>query len=151
MMYMLEKETMCDVTFRVGEGRKTIKAHKNILASRSEVFHTMFEGSLPEKNEINIPDIDEDTFKKILWLPKIYAYTDVVKISEKNVTSMLYAAEKYMLTTVKKKCSELLRSTATSVDAVVTLSTANQFHLHDLQKKSLHFIEENTERCLSSK
>ncbi|VDH97920.1 Hypothetical predicted protein, partial [Mytilus galloprovincialis] len=66
MMYMLEKETMCDVIFRVGEGRKTIKAHRNILASRSEVFHTMFDGSLPEKREISIPDIDEDSFKSLL-------------------------------------------------------------------------------------
>ncbi|XP_063414946.1 BTB/POZ domain-containing protein 6-like [Mytilus trossulus] len=146
MTYMLEKEAMCDVTFRVGKGRKSIKAHKNILASRSDVFHTMFEGSLPEKEEIDIPDIDEDTFKKILR----YAYTDVVKISNKNVTSMLYAAEKYMLTTVKTKCSERLRSTATSADAVVTLSTANQFHLEDLLKESLQYIEENTEICLSS-
>lgn len=74
----------------------------------------------------------------------------MVKISNTNVTSMFYAADKYMLTTVKTKCFELLRSTATSVDAVVTLSTANQFHLEDLLKESLQYIEENTEICLSS-
>lgn len=63
---------------------------------------------------------------------------------------MLYAADKYMLTTVKTKCSELLRSTATTSDAVVTLSTANQFHLDDLQKESLQYIEDNTGTCLLS-
>lgn len=66
MLYMLQNEIMCDVTFRVGESRRMIKAHKNILASRSRVFHTMFEGSLPEKGEISIPDIDEDTFSNLL-------------------------------------------------------------------------------------
>lgn len=66
MMYMLEKEMMCDVIFRVREGRKTIKAHRTILASRSEVFHTMFDGSLPKEREVNIPNIDEDSFKNLL-------------------------------------------------------------------------------------
>lgn len=66
MLYMLQNEIMCDVTFRVGESRKMIKAHKNVLASRSRVFHTMFEGSLPEKGEISIPDINEDTFSNLL-------------------------------------------------------------------------------------
>ncbi|CAG2249273.1 unnamed protein product [Mytilus edulis] len=61
---------------------------------------------------------------------------------------MMYMLEKEIM--CDTKCSELLRSTATSADAVVTLSTANQFHLDDLQKESLHYIEENTEICLSS-
>ncbi|VDI03949.1 Hypothetical predicted protein [Mytilus galloprovincialis] len=63
---------------------------------------------------------------------------------------MLYVADKYMLTTVKTKCIELLRSTATTSDAVVTLSTANEFHLDDLQKESLQYIEDNTGTCLLS-
>ncbi|CAC5423044.1 unnamed protein product [Mytilus coruscus] len=94
----------------------------------------------------NEPDIDEDSFENLLR----YAYTDVVQISTQNVTSMLYAAEKYMLTTVKTKCSELLRSTATSANAVVNLSTANQFHLEDLLKESLQYFEDNTGTCLLS-
>ncbi|XP_076070730.1 BTB/POZ domain-containing protein 2-like isoform X2 [Mytilus galloprovincialis] len=146
MLYMLQNEIMCDVTFRVGESRKMIKAHKNILASRSQVFHTMFEGSLPEKGEISIPDIDEDTFSNLLLL----AYDDDVLISNKNVDSMLYAGDKYMLSTVMSKCSEFLISTAKSADAVVTLSTARQFHLEDLQTESLKYIEDNTAECLSS-
>lgn len=55
-----------------------------------------------------------------------------------------------MLSTLKTKCCEFLKSTATSSNAVVTLSTANQFHLEDLQKESLQYIENNTEKCLLS-
>ncbi|XP_052075874.1 BTB/POZ domain-containing protein 6-like [Mytilus californianus] len=146
MLYMLEHEIMCDVTFRVGESRKTIKAHKNILAGRSLIFHTMFESLLPEKEEINIPDIYVDTFNDLLR----YAYIDDVQISTNNVNRMLYAADKYMLSTPKTKCCELLQSTAQSSNAVVTLSTANQFHLEDLQKESLQYIKDNTEECLLS-
>ncbi|CAG2231792.1 unnamed protein product [Mytilus edulis] len=146
MLYMLQNEIMCDVTFRVGESRRMIKAHKNILASRSRVFHTMFEGSLPEKGEISIPDIDEDTFSNLL----LFVYDDDVLISNKNVDSLLYAGDKYMLSTVMSKCSAFLISTAKSADAVVTLSTARKFHLEDLQTESLKYIEENTAECLSS-
>ncbi|CAC5375785.1 SPOP [Mytilus coruscus] len=66
MMHMLKNEIMCDVTLRVGEGRSPIKAHKYMLASRSPVFHTMFDGSMPETGEIAIPDIEENTFNDIL-------------------------------------------------------------------------------------
>lgn len=66
MMYMLEKEIMCDVTFRVGTDQTIIKAHKYMLASRSPVFYTMFEGSCPEKGEVIVPDVNPATFKILL-------------------------------------------------------------------------------------
>lgn len=77
-------------------------------------------------------------------------YDDDVLISNKNVDSLLYAGDKYMLSTVMSKCSEFLILTAKSADAVVTLSTAREFHLEDLQTESLKYIEENTAECLSS-
>ena len=66
MLYMLQNEIMCEVIFKVGENRKIIKAHKYMLCSRSEVFYIMFEGSMPEKGEIEIPDIEPDTFQWLL-------------------------------------------------------------------------------------
>ncbi|CAC5403375.1 SPOP [Mytilus coruscus] len=66
MMYMLEKEMMCDVTFRIGKVQSIIKAHKYMLASRSPVFYTMFEGSCPEEGEVIVPDISLATFKILL-------------------------------------------------------------------------------------
>jgi len=66
MIHMLTEEVMCDVIFRVDSDKTQIKAHKYMLASRSPVFYTMFEGSLPETGEINVPDIDENTFQIIL-------------------------------------------------------------------------------------
>lgn len=66
MIYMLEKEIMCDVTLRVGDEERPIKAHKYMMSSRSPVFYTMFEGSMPETGDILIPDIDLKTFREIL-------------------------------------------------------------------------------------
>ncbi|CAC5375758.1 unnamed protein product [Mytilus coruscus] len=146
MMYMLQNEIMCDVTLRVGDERKPIKAHKYMLSSRSAVFHTMFEGSLPEKGDITIPDVDEDTFRDILK----YFYSDVITITNNNVKEMLYAADKYMLAAVKRECETVLKQTAKSEHATKALQTAYQYHLSDLQTESLDYIEMNTKACLLS-
>ena len=66
MLYMLKNELMCDVTFKVGEDQTPVKAHKYMLISRSPVFYTMFEGSMPEKGDITVPDIDQTTFNAML-------------------------------------------------------------------------------------
>ncbi|XP_052097602.1 BTB/POZ domain-containing protein 6-like [Mytilus californianus] len=146
MMYMLQNEIMCDVTLRVGDNRTPIKAHKYMLSSRSAVFHTMFEGSLPEKGEITIPDVDEDTFRHILK----YFYSDVITITNNNVKEMLYAADKYMLAAVKRECETVLKQTAKSEHATKALQTAYQYHLSELQTESLDYIEMNTKSCLLS-
>lgn len=66
MLKMLEDEIMCDVTFVLGNDSVKMKAHKYMLASRSPVFYTMFEGSCPETGDVIVPDIDAETFKLIL-------------------------------------------------------------------------------------
>lgn len=146
MMYMLQNEIMCDVTLRVGDDRTPIKAHKYMLSSRSAVFHTMFEGSLPEKGDITIPDVDEDTFRDILK----YFYSDVITITNNNVKEMLYVADKYMLAAVKRECETVLKQTAKSEHATKALQTAYQYHLSELQTESLDYIEMNTKSCLLS-
>lgn len=71
-------------------------------------------------------------------------------MSTNNVKRMVYAADNYSLSTLKTICEEFLMSTAKSADSIVTLSTANEFHLENLKKESLQYIEKNTEECLLS-
>ncbi|XP_052097600.1 BTB/POZ domain-containing protein 6-B-like isoform X2 [Mytilus californianus] len=146
MMFMLQNEIMCDVTLRVGHYRTSIKAHKYMLSSRSDVFHTMFEGSLPEKGDIKIPDIEENTFRDILK----YIYCDQISITNDNVKEILYAADKYMLAAVKRECETVLKQTAQSEHATKALQTGYQHSLLDLQRESLDYIEINTKECLLS-
>ncbi|VDI68393.1 RCC1 and BTB domain-containing protein [Mytilus galloprovincialis] len=146
MMYMLQNEIMVDVTFRVGHESTLIKAHKIMLSSRSAVFHTMFEGSLSETGEITIPDIDASTFRDILT----YFYSDDITITNNNVKEMLYAADKYMLAAVKRKCETILKQTAQLEHATKALQTGYQYYLLELQKDSLNYIEMNTKACLLS-
>jgi len=61
---MLEDGHLCDITLLAGEERTEVRCHRFILASRSPVFHAMFCGSLPEKDVVEIPDIEPDVLRK---------------------------------------------------------------------------------------
>lgn len=51
-------------------------------------------------------------------------YTDEIEVANSNVTELLYASDKYMLTEVKRECEKTLKMTATSEHAAKTLQTA---------------------------
>lgn len=64
--YMLDNQIDCDVTFRVGEIREVVMAHKYVLGSRSSVFYAMLYGPLAEKGDILITDMEPHTFQCLL-------------------------------------------------------------------------------------
>ena len=62
-----KRDLMTDVTFVVGAVPSVkVTAHKLVLSARSPVFCAMFDGPLAESGDIEIPDIDGDTFNVIL-------------------------------------------------------------------------------------
>ena len=61
------REIMTDVTFVVGASPPTkVSAHKIVLSARSPVFCAMFDWRLAESGDVEISDIDVDTFNVIL-------------------------------------------------------------------------------------
>lgn len=66
MWHFQQMGKICDVVFVVGVDKTQIKAHKTVLSCGSSVFLKMFEGSLPEADVVQIPDIEEDVFIEIL-------------------------------------------------------------------------------------
>lgn len=59
-MYL--NEETADVHF-VFDVEHRVPAHKNILASESKVFHTMFVGALKEKGQVKITDASPKCFE----------------------------------------------------------------------------------------
>lgn len=58
-----------DVEFLVENGSdppKSFRAHKVVLAMRSEVFEVMFYGNLPEQDNVRITDLHPDGFFNFL-------------------------------------------------------------------------------------
>ena len=64
--YMFDNNILCDVTLLAGADRQEVKCHRNILASRSPVFYTMFCGSLQEKGLVEIPDVEASVLKVVV-------------------------------------------------------------------------------------
>ncbi|XP_052081272.1 BTB/POZ domain-containing protein 6-like [Mytilus californianus] len=128
MMYMLKKEIMCDAIFRVGAEQSIVKVHKYMLASRSPVFYTMFEGACPEKGEVIVPDVNLGTFKVLLK----YIYSDVLDLSLDNIQEVLYVAEKYMLSAMQNECAVLLSS---------SVETSNASILYHIQYNAAEFLK----------
>lgn len=78
-------------------------------------------------------------------------YTDKIAVSNSNVTELLYASDKYMLTMMKQECEKTLKKSATSEYAAKTLQAAYKYHLPDVLQESLQYIELKTNTCLLSK
>ncbi|CAG2240566.1 unnamed protein product [Mytilus edulis] len=129
MIHMLEKEVMCDVTFRVGTDQSIIKRTS----------------SCPEKGEIVVPDINPEIFKVLLKC----IYSDKLGVALENIYEALYIAEKYMVSTMKTECTSLLSSSAETPNAPVVFNIASQFHLEHLKDKSLLHIQNNAVECLT--
>ncbi|CAC5411604.1 BTBD3_6 [Mytilus coruscus] len=146
MKYMLDNQLMCDVTFHVGSDKSPIKAHKYMLASASPVFYSMFEGPLSEKGDVDIADITPEYFNMMLQ----YIYTEKIVIDANNIKGLLYGSEKYMLQTLKDKCSDFLTSSVNGDHACVVFQTAHDFHMKDLEEEALNFIYKNGSASLES-
>jgi speckle-type POZ protein len=95
-----------DVNFTI-RGRE-FPAHKNILATRSEVFAAMFQHPTKEQltNQIKIEDIEPDVFQELLR----FIYTGRLSITsmETIATGLFIAADKYLLDELKMRCEKYL-------------------------------------------
>ncbi|CAK9298119.1 unnamed protein product [Gordionus sp. m RMFG-2023] len=93
--FLFNDPHLSDITFKVSQ--ETFYGHKLILAAKSEVFYTLFYGSIPFKDgELEVSDLSAKTFSKLLN----FLYTDNVTLDnvEANIlVELLYGAKKYMM------------------------------------------------------
>jgi speckle-type POZ protein len=101
---LFNNETFSDVTFKVFG--QEFKAHKNILAARSEVFAAMFEYPTKKQssNKVEIVEIfyEPDVFEEVLR----FIYTGLVPLDkmESMADLLLEAANEYSLEKLKIAC-----------------------------------------------
>ncbi|KAH7942517.1 hypothetical protein HPB49_024818 [Dermacentor silvarum] len=105
----LENSRYADVEFIVKSdaysASKTFKAHKQLLALRSDVFGAMFYGSLRERDTVLIQDLNPDGFRGLLK----YVYTGRPAIN--NIEDAMYtrsAADKYLFNDLKNICTKYI-------------------------------------------
>ncbi|XP_055350811.1 BTB/POZ domain-containing protein 2-like [Paramacrobiotus metropolitanus] len=131
MKRALSLAELSDVQFAVGrecdDGEiKIFQAHKNILSLSSDVFHTMFYGSMPASTQepIDIPDILPEAFAIMLS----YVYTDSVEdFNAQNVFPTLRCADKYDLPVLMDRCCEYILHHLNTDNCLITLENANRW------------------------
>ncbi|XP_062567884.1 BTB/POZ domain-containing protein 2-like [Saccostrea cucullata] len=135
--YMLTNQIQFDVTFKVGQEEKEVKAHRYVLGSRSSVFYAMMFGSLSGTSfNIAVPDIEHEVFQNLLR----FLYYEETNINEESVTGTLYASEKYGVTDLKEACNSYLKNHINEESVCAIMENAKLFNLNDLLTRCIDFI-----------
>ena len=128
-----------DLILKVGD--KEIKAHQDVLRSRSQVFKSMLNHNMKEKNSgiIDIPDCDAKAMEQFLC----YIYTGKVdSLNQNNMLKLYYIADNYDMKGLKKKCCAFIKKSLSNVNVFEVIKLAlNHSDSGLLEHATEHFID----------
>ncbi|XP_046656651.1 speckle-type POZ protein-like [Daphnia pulicaria] len=138
-------ETIKFSDFTINVRGRQFKAHKSILATRSQYFAAMFEHPTKENltHQVEIEDVEPDVFQEILR----FLYTG--RLSESTMGKMsagiLAAADKYMLEQLKMECENQFIHRMSAENCLELLVITDEHHpAFHLRKYAVEFFR----RCL---
>lgn len=125
-----------------------IPAHKLILTTMSPWLNTMFFGALPEGNEVNMTNgpVTADAFKEFLQ----FFYTDKVKLTLKNIESVMDLAKQSLADHIFAECEEFLAKSITTDTMCFGYQLALRYGASKLKKICEDEICVNAEQVLRS-
>lgn len=127
-----------DVIFHFLGGGE-LKAHRAVLAARSELVKNMFLDNDKAGNEAITCPIKKDVMSALLH----YVYTDNLDATNPNVNDLLAAANYYGFHDLQKELIEHVVQKITCENAISTLIFANENEIDGLKAKALEFIKLN--------
>ena len=134
---LFEDARHSDVTINVAG--QQFRAHKVLLAARSPVFAAMFEHPVKENMTgiVNISDIEVDVFQELLH----YIYTGQVtsKRMDEVAAGLFAAADKYLLTNLKKACGDHLIKQISPENCIKLLSLGENDPAYYLRKNAVDY------------
>jgi hypothetical protein len=162
MAAMLEDPSCSDVVFQIEHAQ--ITAHKNVLASRSEYFKTMFSSAFKEGQggdgggavvasassssssssfapSITIGETTPSAFKALLR----YLYTDEFEFKDQDVVNVMRKAKEYQLDRLYNQTVRYCHDNICEANVVVWLIEADEFQLEELRASTLTFFSQNLE------
>ncbi|KOB72721.1 Roadkill [Operophtera brumata] len=134
---LLTDTVYSDVTMKSAEGVE-FRAHKNVLAVRSEVLRAHFEHNMRE-SITNVVDTSWET--EVLRDVLTFVYTDKAPRVDDAPDKLLAAADYYQLMGLKSLCEEALYKRLTVENAVDTLQLAELHTANTLMQSTLQFIK----------
>ena len=124
-------------------GGEVFNCHRAILLARSDVFRAMFQAKMQEtiSRKVPITDISSDVIKGLLQ----YIYTGATdeNILKEKSGELLYAAEKYQMTSLKKICELQLCLTLEVGNSVESLVMGDMFRAFRLRRMALRMVARN--------
>lgn len=133
---MFFDQKFTDVIIKCEQGN--LRAHKLILAARSEVFERMFHGtSLESQTGVVKCAFDKGVMQALLE----YIYTNIFVTPDAK--QLFEAADYYCLQELKMFCKNILMRNISVENAMSTLLLAEKHNLEDLRQKTLKFIGDN--------
>ncbi|XP_023314893.1 protein roadkill-like [Trichogramma pretiosum] len=131
-------EELSDIELSTSD-KKTIRAHKFVLAMISPVFRAMFTHDMLETKNNTIKIID--TSHNILVEMLRFMYTGEIEINETDmILQLLAVADKYQIDNLKIKCGKLLYAELSTENAIEFLTSANKYNAMHLENKVLKFV-----------
>jgi len=146
MQNALKEARFSDVV--VEAGGQEFRAHRVIMAERSDVFRAMFESDMKENRDrrVVIDDLSADVVGDLLT----FIYTDSAPNIKDLASELLMAAEKYNVPRLKAACeAELLRSLHVD-NVVVRLTESDMVRSDELRDAALQFIVQHASEMVGT-
>ncbi|KAH7713668.1 BTB/POZ domain-containing protein 6-A [Aphelenchoides avenae] len=145
---VLLKSELWDVQFSVFNDNKQTKlfhAHKLLLSFASDVFKTMFFGSVPQENPVIVKDSDPAAFEAFLQ----FVYTGTTTVADADAFPLLYLGKKYMVDSLITVVMKHLEGCVTS-ENVGQIVLDGQNYLDDAPPKFWESVESHADVLLAS-
>ena len=134
---LLQKGSDYDVEFICCD--ETIKAHKNILCSRSDVFASMLQIDMNERKtgQVRIQDMESNIFRQFLRFLYIGALPE---LTIDTALKFYEIADKYNVDGLKKQCAVYLIDNASVETACEILKMADRHNDPDFKNSIIEYI-----------
>ncbi|XP_033747459.1 kelch-like protein 28 isoform X2 [Pecten maximus] len=134
----------CDITLHVGD--KSIRAHKNVLASLPEYFKVLLHMDVQNRSDVKLHDVDFGSLELLLK----FAYTGSVEVTGENVQNLFIVADYLQVEFVRRSCERLLLKSVDKNNCVSMLLFALKFYLENIKNRCLDLIGRNLEELSQS-
>lgn len=136
---MFDSGQSYDAEIRCGE--HSVKAHKNILCARSEVFKAMLESDMVEGRTgiVELQDTDVSNIQDFVR----YLYTGVIpELTFDNAKILYELGDKYLIRSLVLRCTEYMLDNLSPENACLCFALADVHSDENLKESAVNYILE---------
>ncbi|KAK7503551.1 hypothetical protein BaRGS_00005090 [Batillaria attramentaria] len=128
----------CDVQILLRAENRRFHVHRNILASCSRYFRSLFTSVMAGSGqiEVEIPGVTSTDMEAIVQ----YAYLQQAHLTPENIESVMVTADRLNVLGLLKQCCDFLEEHLCYENAVGILKIARYLHCRQLERKALRFL-----------